>query len=501
MKDLFPEYYRPTEREFEQLWKDAIFVFDANVLLDIYRYTPSTSNELLNVMRKLGDRVWIPYQFAFEYHKNLAEVRNSPPSSYDEALSFIAKLKDDVTKQLGTLKNRTQISVEKWSTKIIKSLEQIAKEIAYQKQIHDERLKDNNIPDAIHEIFVGRIGREYTQQELQEIYKQGKERFALKQPPGFKDEKKTENPYGDLVGWFQIIEHATKTKLPIILVTRDESDEDWFAKLRGQTISPRPELIKEMQEKAQVGFYIYKPVQFLEWASKYIKIEVSDTAREEIKSVGETQDAVTNFTNEEYPIKDEGRRNSSVGKRGDISIAQSLADLAAVHDTSIRNLTAGMGAAIDPNIWGLQGIVELAITHDAGIRDFVANMGAAFYPHVSAAQGMAELLAGHGEAVRNFASTIGTYMTPYNLIPQIGAFNPLIGFDEINPAGSVVTNLGLDTSDVLSNMGVVILTEQNYMSGLVASIGMQEPLLRFDELNPLVGGAIEQGENVDENID
>ncbi|MFM2060738.1 MAG: hypothetical protein RLZZ507_408 [Cyanobacteriota bacterium] len=41
MRDLFPGYYQPTEKEFAELWKECIFSFDTNVLLHIYRYKTS----------------------------------------------------------------------------------------------------------------------------------------------------------------------------------------------------------------------------------------------------------------------------------------------------------------------------------------------------------------------------------------------------------------------------------------------------------------------------
>jgi hypothetical protein len=39
MKSLFAGYYRPTDKEFDELWKNCMFVFDASVLLD----RPATS--------------------------------------------------------------------------------------------------------------------------------------------------------------------------------------------------------------------------------------------------------------------------------------------------------------------------------------------------------------------------------------------------------------------------------------------------------------------------
>ena len=118
MKDMFPEYYQPTEDEFKQLWADAIFVFDANVLLDIYRYSPKASKELIGILKDLDDRIWLPYQFALEYHRNMAEVKETSHTEYSELTTTISKLQEDssdeLTRALGKFKNRTQLNINEW---------------------------------------------------------------------------------------------------------------------------------------------------------------------------------------------------------------------------------------------------------------------------------------------------------------------------------------------------------------------------------------------------
>lgn len=37
MRDKFKEFYPPEKNEIDEYWKDAIFSFDANVLLNLYR--------------------------------------------------------------------------------------------------------------------------------------------------------------------------------------------------------------------------------------------------------------------------------------------------------------------------------------------------------------------------------------------------------------------------------------------------------------------------------
>ncbi len=45
MKGIFKGYHQPTEEEFSQLWRNALFVFDTNVLLNLYRYQSATRDQ------------------------------------------------------------------------------------------------------------------------------------------------------------------------------------------------------------------------------------------------------------------------------------------------------------------------------------------------------------------------------------------------------------------------------------------------------------------------
>ncbi len=66
MRELFPGYYRPTQEQFQQMWQECIFVFDANVLLNIYRYTSETREELFDILESLKERTWLPHQAMLE---------------------------------------------------------------------------------------------------------------------------------------------------------------------------------------------------------------------------------------------------------------------------------------------------------------------------------------------------------------------------------------------------------------------------------------------------
>lgn len=74
MREHFPGYYRPTDAELRELFATCIFAFDANVLLNLYRYSQVTETALLQALGKLGDRVWLPHQAGLDFQKNKAAV-------------------------------------------------------------------------------------------------------------------------------------------------------------------------------------------------------------------------------------------------------------------------------------------------------------------------------------------------------------------------------------------------------------------------------------------
>src|SRR3954452_1068066 len=74
MRDGFPDYYRPTNEDFERLWAEGVFVFDANVLLNLYRYDEGTRADFFKVVEALAGRIWVPHQAEMEYERNRLTV-------------------------------------------------------------------------------------------------------------------------------------------------------------------------------------------------------------------------------------------------------------------------------------------------------------------------------------------------------------------------------------------------------------------------------------------
>ena len=70
MKKKFIGYYSPDKKEINEAWSKGMFAFDANTLLNLYRYTVNTRNDFILAFKTIKDKLFLPYQAAFEYHEN-----------------------------------------------------------------------------------------------------------------------------------------------------------------------------------------------------------------------------------------------------------------------------------------------------------------------------------------------------------------------------------------------------------------------------------------------
>jgi predicted nucleic acid-binding protein len=285
MKSKFPGYFKLTEDEINQLWENALFVFDANILLNLYRYSDETRDDFFKILEKIKDRVWIPHQSASEFFENRLNVISQQEKSYEEASNSLKAIENE-------FENSRQHPFI--SQKLLKKFSNLSKEICEQlkesKDFHNKRINQDDVLEKIEILFNEKVGNEYQKNQLEEIYKEGEVRFLDKVPPGYKDSGKKDDSskdtrkYGDLVVWKQILDKSKELKQGIILIT-DDRKEDWWIRFKGKTLSPRPELKKEFQTETKQSFHMYQSDRFLEFATKYLNEEINENAIQEIRDL------------------------------------------------------------------------------------------------------------------------------------------------------------------------------------------------------------------------
>ena len=290
MRKIFPGYYRPTDDEFLELWQNGLFVLDANVPLNLYAYSSETTKELVNILKEISNRLWIPHQAALEFQRRRLNVIQQQAAAYESIQKSLETSKKKLEQDINTVLRRGKhpfIDIEDLLRQIRDFFPALQNKLNDLKDAHPDFFYDDPIRDDLTNLLKNKVGAPFSQEQLKKIYEKGQERFKQKIPPGYLDIKKNGiEKYGDLVLWFQIIEKAKEIKKPIILVTDDVKD-DWWWKFNGKTIGPKPELIQEMSVECDVSFYMYRSDQFMKYARSQLSKAVSREAVDEVTALFE----------------------------------------------------------------------------------------------------------------------------------------------------------------------------------------------------------------------
>lgn len=307
MKNIFNGYYPPSKNEFETLWRNAIFVFDTNVLLNLYRYQASTRDSLLSVIEKLSDRVWIPYHAGLEFQRNRLHVIAAQRKRYSEVKSIISKSISGLQNELDNLqlkKRHSHIDPEKLIVNINRVKDDFLSELDTLEKQSTGVTSLDEIRNKIDKLFEGKVGSAPTgQNEIDILFKEADIRYKNNIPPGFEDSNKDDRKpddftyggitykrkYGDIIIWKQIIKHAKNNSLKDVIFITDDNKSDWWWQIESngkKTIGVRPELTDELKRDAGVErFYVYNTEGFLSYANEQIGAQVTDEAIEEVREV------------------------------------------------------------------------------------------------------------------------------------------------------------------------------------------------------------------------
>ena len=289
MKTLFKEYFYPSETDIKDVWDNSLIVFDTCALLNLYRYTEKTRDDYVNLLESNKERLWIPYQVAMEFLQNKKEVIKSQEKAYDEINRSLEDTFKKVESTFNNYKKHVVLDIEVFKSKIKNFIDNIKIEIDKTHSKHPKYDKEDILLEKISSAFENRIGNDFSEDELNHLYKIGENRYKQQIPPGYKDAKNKNNQgnrhlYGDLIVWKQIIKKALDEKCNIIFVT-DDQKEDWWLIENGKTISPRLELYKEFFEETKQRILIYKADSFLKNSNTYLKGGSDKIEKETIEEV------------------------------------------------------------------------------------------------------------------------------------------------------------------------------------------------------------------------
>jgi hypothetical protein len=281
---MFPGQFRPTTEALQTLWGECLFVVDANVLLNLYRYSTETRKELERALTLVKDRVFAPHQAAKEFLKNRLVVTAGQAQEYTKAIATINDLAAVISN-----KKKHPFLPDAELPRFIEHAKKLVEHLEAQQAALLDRLTNDEILEFVQTMFDGKTGKPFDETSLAALATEGDIRYQNEVPPGYKDGKKDASgdpyrKYGDLIVWKQLIAEAKARGKPVVFVT-DDKKEDWWLEQSGRTIGPRTELREEFIVEVQKDFWMYTVDKFIEEAARTSNTTVSEKALAEIIEV------------------------------------------------------------------------------------------------------------------------------------------------------------------------------------------------------------------------
>lgn len=297
MRQIFPEWYAPSEVELGSLLETATIALDANVLLDLYRVSTSQRDQILDLLNQenVQPRVWMPYQAALEYQRSRLKVAREHEGHYRTVQKSITELPKTLHTAVDALRD------DAVRAELHEKIEEVLGPVHEPLRAAVSTLESANViaADGIYSIDpirdridtvlseADQVGPQPSDETIAQRKSQMELRYAAKVPPGYADKK--DDPSGDLLIWFEVLERAERRPDHSLIFITSDAKPDWYLRANGQTLGPRVELIAEYRAKATTGTYHQMTLKsFLHHANTYLGATV---AAETIASVQMLADA------------------------------------------------------------------------------------------------------------------------------------------------------------------------------------------------------------------
>ncbi len=271
--DDFRGYRVPTEAELTEALRTATAVVDANVLLNLYRYNEATRDDLLDVLQRLGDRLWIPHQVLREFWRNRLSVLASRETGSEQALTAFAKQQRATTDAIHQWAKTTAVEMRERDS-LIQRVDALHADLEEMLRAHTPvavgvagGAMHEPVLRALENLLDGRVGSAPAADEWTSAVAEGKARVARREPPGYLDAEKCdtdlpEGAAGDYLVWRQALGEVGRRGGDLLIVTGDEK-EDWWWRHRSDFIGPRQELVAELAAVCGTQLFMMRPTDLL----------------------------------------------------------------------------------------------------------------------------------------------------------------------------------------------------------------------------------------------
>ncbi|MFR9780674.1 PIN-like domain-containing protein, partial [Micromonospora sp. MS34] len=191
--------------------RKAVVAIDANVLLDLYRFRPQTSRDLIKTLKGLGDRLVVPHQALREFWRHRQRSQGSPRGATKAATDALAKSGRSMRDALATWAKAVGVDDDELSdltARVDDFVEALKDELQHVLQDADAERGGDPILEQLEELLAGRVTSPLPHEEWTECVAEANRRIEAEEPPGFRDADKQVNDSpeggaGDYLVWYQ----------------------------------------------------------------------------------------------------------------------------------------------------------------------------------------------------------------------------------------------------------------------------------------------------------
>jgi hypothetical protein len=336
----FAGYKIASPEELDSALREAVVAVDANVLLDLYRFSPQTSSDLIKTFTSLGDRLVVPHQALREFWRHRQRAQGSPRGATKAATDALGKSARSMNDCLTTWAKAVGVNTGELAglTGQVNDLVEALQQKLQQVLAHaDADRTGDPILDQLEELVRGRVTAPLADEEHAECVAEANRRIDAEIPPGYKDAGKQEDDSadggaGDYLVWYQATRYAQEQGRDLLLVTRDEK-EDWWWRQGAEFIGPRPELALEYGGLTGRRLFLMRPTDLLARAS-VLEVDVDQESSADAGRVTEDEGTVEEPTaewtlealsalldqlDEQAPVQAEALRLATPDRRGRVS--------------------------------------------------------------------------------------------------------------------------------------------------------------------------------------
>ncbi|MEQ6389289.1 PIN domain-containing protein [Bacillaceae bacterium S4-13-58] len=264
------------EKVKEYLTKDnSIIVFDTNVFLNLYEYSPHVSEFFIELISYIKDKVVVISTVKREFYRNHKNCYHRQKKKFENVPHQLKKstesTKTKLIKQIDIWEKFKFPNIESFRNLIEERLtgletafDEYVEENDIFQEINDNFLNEDKILHLMEELIKSdKLMKEVSVDEIYEICEKGKNRYKSKTPPGFMDDKDKDgvDKYNDLIIWSEVIKYCKEKSVDLIFVTDDLKD-DWWINNDSMKFEFHPQLVQEFEKETNIKLYFYTAVLY-----------------------------------------------------------------------------------------------------------------------------------------------------------------------------------------------------------------------------------------------